>query len=190
MVERAKSLFLAAMPAVFVVLWSTGFIGAKLGLPYAEPLTFLALRFAVVLAILAPFAVLTRTRWPRNLAEVGHIALVGLLVHGIYLGGVFAAIDRGLPAGLSALIVSLQPLVTAVLIGPMVGERVSPRQWCGFALGLLGVILVLSEKLAGGGASMFQGFDLWAPILCLVALASISLGTLYQKRFATHVDAN
>ncbi len=186
--ERLKPLLIAAMPAVFVVLWSTGFIGAKLGLPHAEPFTFLALRFAIAVAILLPFALLAGTQWP-GLRAGGHVAVVGLLVHASYLGGVFAAIDRGLPAGVAALIVAMQPLITAVLIGPMVGERVRPRQWLGFALGLAGVLLVLSEKLAGSAVDrLFEGFDLAAVGLCFLALVAISLGTLYQKRHVAHVD--
>ncbi|MDX1711510.1 MAG: DMT family transporter [Rhodovibrionaceae bacterium] len=188
---QLKSLGLAATPWVFVLLWSTGFIGAKLGLPHAEPFTFLALRFALVLALMVPIALWRHARWPTRAAEYGHLAVVGLLVHGVYLGGVFAAIDRGMPAGLAALLVALQPLITAVLIGPIVGDRVTGRQWLGFALGLGGVALVFAEKLApesGSVTGVFTGFGLDALAFGLAAPVAIAVGTLYQKRFATHVD--
>lgn len=176
------------IPVFFVGLWSTGFIGAKLGLPYAEPFTFLTLRFLIVLAILVPWAVAVGVRWPTP-RVAGHMAVTGLLVHGAYLGGVFAAIDRGLPAGLAALIVGLQPLVTAALVGPLLGERVSPRQWFGILLGLFGVVLVVSEKIDWADpAVLFAGFDGWAMVLVLLALAGITLGTLYQKRFGGGQD--
>lgn len=176
------------IPIVFVGLWSTGFIGAKLGLPYAEPFTFLTLRFLIVLAILVPWAMAVRVRWPRP-REAAHMAVTGLLVHGAYLGGVFAAIDRGLPAGLAALIVGLQPLVTAALVGPLLGERVSLRQWGGVVLGLVGVVLVLSEKIAWADpVALFAGFDGWAMVLVIGALAGITFGTLYQKRFGGGQD--
>lgn len=176
------------VPIVFVGLWSTGFIGAKLGLPYAEPFTFLTLRFLIVLAILVPWALAVGVRWPGG-REAGHMAMTGLLVHGAYLGGVFAAIDRGLPAGLAALIVGLQPLVTAALVGPLLGERVSPRQWIGILLGLIGVVLVVSEKIDWADpAVLFAGFDGWAMVLVVLALGGITLGTLYQKRFGGGQD--
>src|SRR5262245_33029647 len=123
----------AAAPAVFVILWSTGFIAAKAGLPYVEPMTFLAIRFAVVVALMLPVALVVRASWP-GATMAGHIAVVGLLMHGCYLGGVFASIHHGLPAGLSALIVGLQPVLTATVVGPLLGERVSPRQWLGLVM--------------------------------------------------------
>ncbi|GAB4182121.1 MAG: DMT family transporter [Thalassobaculales bacterium] len=182
-----RSLSLALLPGTFVVLWSTGFLGARLGLPHAEPFTFLAVRFALVVALLAPLALLLRTPWPSRRA-LPHLAVVGVLLHGLYLGGVFAAIARGVPAGLTALIVGLQPLVTAAVVGPLLGESVSRRQWCGLLLGFAGVLLVLSEKLAPAGGSLFDGFDLWGIWLCVVALAGITAGTLYQKRFCAEMD--
>src|SRR5262249_7370776 len=124
----------AVAPALFVFLWSTGFIGAKLGLPYAEPLTFLAVRFAVVIVALLVAALLVRAAWPRGMMIV-HLAVVGLLMHCLYLGGVFSAIHHGLPAGFAALIVGLQPILIAAVVGPFLGERVSLQQWLGFVLG-------------------------------------------------------
>ncbi|WP_084536343.1 DMT family transporter [Azospirillum halopraeferens] len=178
----AGAAWVAAMPGVFVVLWSTGFIGAKYGLPYAEPLTFLLTRMTLVAAVLAVVAVVMGAPWPRRPREAGHIALAGLLVHGVYLGGVFCAIARGVPAGVTAVIVGLQPLLTAALAGWLLGERVSPRQWGGLLLGLGGVVLVVGDKL-----SLDHG-HLTGIGLALAALVGITLGTVYQKRHCTGMD--
>ena len=135
------------MPGVFVFLWSTGFIGAKLGLPHAPPLTFLTLRYALVAALLVGVAVVARAPWPRSAVEARHYAVAGLLVHGLYLGGVFVGISLGVEAGVSALIVGVQPLLVAAFAGVALGERVTGRQWLGLALGLLGVAMILARKL-------------------------------------------
>ncbi|MEQ5801072.1 DMT family transporter [Halomonas sp. H10-9-1] len=177
-------LWLAAMPLLFVVLWSTGFIGAKFGLPYAEPFTFLFIRSALTLALLAPLAHWLSGEWPRDSRLWGHIAVSGLLVHGAYLGGVFYGIYLGMPAGLASLLVGLQPLLTAGLAGPLLGERLTTRQWLGLMLGLVGVALVLGGKL-DPGEGLFQGFGLGALGAVLVALLGITGGTLYQKRHCT-----
>lgn len=167
----------ALMPAVFVFLWSTGFIGAKLGLPWAEPMTFLAIRFALVSVLLLGLVLVMRARWPDSWADIGHISVAGLLLHGVYLGGVFASIDQGVDAGVAALIVSSQPLLTAVLAGPVLGERVTGRQWAGFLLGFCGVTLVVWQKLGQGiGTPLGMG-------LSVLALIGITAGTLYQKRY-------
>lgn len=168
-------------PALFVVLWSTGFVAAKAGLPYAEPMTFLALRFAIVCALMAPAAFLLRAAWPGPRAAI-HVAIVGVLMHGAYLGGVFASIHHGLPAGVSALIVGLQPVLTACVVAPLLGERVAGARWVGLALGFAGVVLVLYEKLA------FEGVTLFAAGLSFLALLGITAGTIYQKRFCGAVD--
>ena len=170
-----------AAPGVFVVLWSSGFVGAKLGLAYAEPLTFLSLRMAGVLVALGVIIALTRPKWP-NAAGVMHSALTGLMVHGLYLGGVFVAIEHGLSAGLAALIVSLQPVLTSTLANRWLGERVVARQWLGLVLGLVGVYLVLYERTAAGNATPLA----W--IAVTVALIGITVGTLYQKRFGGGMD--
>ena len=167
---------------MFVLLWSTGFIGAKLGLPDAEPLTFLLLRFAIVCLLLLMLVLGLRRPWPSGGAQISHIALAGILLHGGYLGGVFSAIHRGMPAGLVALIVGMQPLLTALLGGRLLGERVGARQWTGLLLGFAGVALVLSGKLALAGLSS-AGL-----LLALLALVSITAGTLYQKRYCGHMD--
>lgn len=182
-IARAN-LLVAAMPAVFVLLWSTGFIGAKFGLPFAEPFTFLLIRFAALVVVLVPAALLLRASWPKTPVEGAHIAVTGLLVHGGYLGGVFSAINLGLSAGVAALIVGLQPLLTAVVVGPLLGERVSYRQWMGFILGLGGVALVIGEKLLAVEVS----FSWPGAVLAVGALVAITAGTVYQKRFCTGMD--
>lgn len=179
---KARSLFIAAMPGLFVLLWSTGFIGAKFGLPFAEPLTFLALRFALVAALLTAVSLVARAPWPSDPATLGHLMVAGVLVHGVYLGGVFASIHQGVPAGVSALIVGLQPLLTAALAGPLLGERVRPVQWLGLLLGLAGIALVVSNKLGLGLGSPF------AMGLSGLALLGMTAGTLYQKRFGGAMD--
>jgi drug/metabolite transporter (DMT)-like permease len=169
-------------PSFFVILWSTGFIGAKLGLPYVGPMTFLALRFALVAAFMTPVALLSGTVWPQDAKTIGHVALVGILMQFLFLGGVFVGIAHGVPAGTSALIVGIQPLLTAALAALALGERVRPRQWAGLGLGLLGVLLVVAnpamlepERLRGAGFTV-------------LALMGITIGTLYQKRYAVGVD--
>ncbi|HWR87325.1 MAG TPA: DMT family transporter [Acidiferrobacterales bacterium] len=174
--------WIAIMPAIFVVLWSTGFVGAKYGLPYAEPFTFLLWRFMIVALLLLLAAFALRAPWPATRAEFGHIAVAGVLVHASYLGGVFSAIHHGVSAGEVALIAGLQPVLTAAVAGPVLGERVSARQWAGFVLGFVGVVLVVSNRLDPGGAGMV-GY-----LAAFLALAGITAGTLYQKRFCSHMD--
>src|SRR5579863_6873003 len=180
--ERLPRWTIVAMPSVFVVLWSTGFIGAKFGVPYAGPATFLTLRFVIVATILGAVALLTRAPWPRRGAELCHVIVAGLLLQGVYLGGVFAAIAQGVEAGVSALIVGVQPLLTAALAGVFLGERVTARQWSGLALGLVGVALVVANKI-GGAAGTPLGYG-----LAVLALFGITVGTVYQKRFCSTVD--
>lgn len=169
------------VPALFVLLWSTGFVVAKLGMPSAESATFLVVRFAIVVPLLVLLALVLRARWPGP-RLAAHAAVVGVLMHVVYLGGVFAAIEKGVPAGVAAVIVGLQPLLTATVVGPVLGERVKRIQWIGLLLGLAGVVLVLREKLALGQGSTF-GYG-----LCFAALAGITIGTVYQKRFCTGID--
>lgn len=175
----------AAMPLLFVVLWSTGFIGGKLGLPYAEPLTFLSIRYALVLALMIPLVLLTRAPWPRDPHQYLHIAVSGLLVHALYLGGVFSAIGAGLPAGIAALVVGMQPLLTALGAGWLLGERVVGRQWLGLAMGFGGVVLVVTGQRGAAGFDAPLGTML---LPALLALAGITAGTLYQKRFCPTFD--
>lgn len=177
-VQRAAWIF----PGLFVVLWSTGFIGAKLGLPYAEPATFLEIRFLAVLAILLPLCWLVRAPWPRTLAEFWHMAFAGALIQGGYLGGVFLSLANGMPAGVSSLITALQPILAAVLSGWLLGERTNARQWLGLVLGIAGVALVVREKW------VLEGVGFGATSLSVLALASISLGAIWQKRYCARVD--
>jgi drug/metabolite transporter (DMT)-like permease len=176
--------FAPFIPLLFVVLWSTGFIGAKLGLPDCEPLTLLSLRYAAVLLLMGAFALFTRAPWPTSPAQWGHIGVSGLLVHAIYLGGVFTAIRLGLPAGVTALVVGLQPVLTAFGAGLFLRERVRATQWAGLALGLAGVVLVVAHKVAGSGGP--AAATLLVP--AVVALVGITAGTLYQKRFCPSFD--
>ena len=175
--ERGSFLTLGTVAApLFVVLWSTGFIGAKYGLPYAEPLTFLSVRFALAAVALIVWTVLARSPWP-TVTQAAHLALVGILLHGAYLGGVFVAISLGTEAAVSALIVSMQPILTAFLARWVLGETMTRMQWAGLGLGIVGVALVVAEKLS---AELGNTSGL---VLCLMALLSISVATLYQKRF-------
>ncbi len=169
-------------PLLFVFLWSTGFIGAKYGLPYAEPLSFLFVRYLAVIALMTAIALLTRAPWPKAPMQWVHIGVSGLLVHAVYLGGVFIAIKQGLPAGITALVVGMQPLLTALGAGWLLGERVVGRQWLGLALGFVGVALVVSGKF-GDTAALGP---MLVPALC--ALLGITVGTLYQKRFCARFD--
>lgn len=180
------SLAQRVMPLLFVLLWSTGFVGAKFGLPYAEPLTFLATRYVFVIVLMVMLAVAMRAPWPKSPRDALHIGITGILVQALYLGGVFVAIHRGLPAGITALVVGMQPLLTALGAGFLLGERVSIRQWGGLALGFFGVSLVVSNKIAVDGMSPDALGTMLAP--ALLALIGITVGTLYQKRFCPRFD--
>jgi drug/metabolite transporter (DMT)-like permease len=167
-------------PALFVLLWSTGFVGAKYGLPYAPPFTFLALRLAVAAALLAVLAAGLRSARMAAPVQYGRAAVVGLLLHAGYLGGVFFGISRGVPAGVSAVIVSLQPVLTAVLAARVLGERPTARQWLGLVLGVAGVALVVGPGVVEAGSA--EPLPPAGLLACLVALVSGTLGTVYQKR--------
>lgn len=174
--------WLIAAPALFVLMWSTGFIGSRYGIPYAEPFTLTVLRMLVVAAILGAIAFATRAPWPRRMAEVGHIAVAGLLVHATYLSGVLYAIKLQLPLGFVAMIAGLQPVVTAVFAHWLLNERLNACQWLGMALGLAGVALVIASKYSLGSGN-------WAGLgAAAVALGGITAGTLYQKRFCAQMD--
>jgi drug/metabolite transporter (DMT)-like permease len=167
-------------PALFVLLWSTGFVGAKYGLPYAPPFTFLALRLALAAVLLALVAAALRSARMPERVQYGRASVAGLLLHAGYLGGVFYAISLGVPAGVAAVVVSLQPVLTAVLASRVLGERPTSRQWVGLVLGLTGVALVVGPGiLAAGSAEPLPTVGL---IACVVALISGTLGTVWQKR--------
>ena len=180
------SLLTRLTPLLFVLLWSTGFIGAKYGLPYAEPLTFLVSRYVLVIVLMSVLALAMRAPWPASPREALHIGVTGLLVQALYLGGVFMSIHRGLPAGISALVVGMQPLLTAALAGALLGERVSARQWAGLALGFGGVALVVGSKASVDGVDGDALVHMLIP--ALAALLGITAGTLYQKRFCPRFD--
>ncbi|MBB3064053.1 DMT family transporter [Limibacillus halophilus] len=186
--ERTKRILGLTAPGLFVLLWSTGFIGAKLGVPYAEPMTFLTLRFVAAGTLLTLLALATGAPWPSSWKALGHIAVVGLLLQAVYLGGVFVAVSRGMPAGPSALIVSLQPLTVALLAGLTLGERVSRRQWLGFVLGVIGVFLVVVEKIDPASLPDQEGFGFVEVGLCALSLLAITASTIYQKRFGMAAD--
>ncbi len=169
-------------PGLFVLLWSTGFVGATLGLPYAEPFTFLAHRFAILAVLLSVFGLIWRASWPKTWTEAGHLAIVGLLIHGSYLGGVFWAISHGVQGAVAALIVGVQPVLTAVAAGPYLGEKVSLRQWVGLLIGFGGVALVVGDEFIVDGGSP-AGI-----VACIISLVGITAGTLYQKRHAQGMD--
>lgn len=180
----SKPILATIAPGLFVLLWSTGFIGSKLGAPYADPFVFLSLRYIAVLPFLLLIAVVARTRWPSNPAAIGHCIVTGMLVHGIYLGGVFWAIDRGMPAGASALMVGLQPVLTALAAGWLLRERIGPRHWAGMGVGSIGLVLILGPKLGLDGS----GITLATIGAMAAAVLAMSLGTVYQKRFVPVTD--
>lgn len=172
----------AASAALFLFFWASGFVAAKYGFPYAEPFTFLALRFALAVAILVPLALIWRVRWPVGRGARGHVVIAGLLVQSTYLVGVYYGIYLGLSTGVMALIVGLQPLITGALAAPLLGERVTQRQWIGLVLGFAGLGMVVWDKAdPGGGAAV-------ALVFAVLGLAGITLGTIYQKRFCAGVD--
>ena len=152
-----EQLLVAIAPSLFVVLWASGFIAAKFGLPYVEPLTFLTLRMTGVVILLGAIIVFTRPKWPDPVGFV-RSCLTGFMVHGLYLGGVFVSIENGLSAGVIALLVSLQPVLTSTIANRWLGERVVPRQWLGLALGLAGVYLIVRENVAAGEAKPLAWF--------------------------------
>ena len=180
--EDQSHLLALFAPGAFVLLWSTGFVFAKMALPYAETMTLLTVRFLIAVGLLLFISVLWRARWPKSIRQTLHIAVAGILLHATYLGGVFAAIERGLEAGVAALIVGIQPLLVAFVAGIFLKEQVSIRQWFGLILGVSGVILVVWSKLQDGlGTTLGVG-------IAVVALLGISIGTIYQKRFCGEMD--
>ena len=178
----ARSVLVAAVPVIFVLLWGTGFIGAKYINPYTEPLTFLAIRFAIAAAALTLLAIALGAPWPATWREGGHITVAGLLLHGIYLGGVFSAVAEGVSTGVSALVVGLQPLLTAGLVGRLLGEKISAAGWVGLAIGFVGVGMVVWERVSVGAAT---GAGL---ALAFIGLFGITAGALYQKKFCAALD--
>ena len=176
---------LRAMPVVFVLIWSTGFIVARYGMPYAPPFKFLAIRYGLSIVCFLAWVWLARVRWPADGRQWLHLVVTGVLMHALYLGGVWAAVKAGMGSGLSALIVGLQPVLTAVWLSST-GARVGKRQWLGLAFGFAGLVLVVSRKFGQGDAS--DHADLLSLSCAVAALLSITAGTLYQKRFVAPCD--
>lgn len=174
--------FIAAAPALFVLLWSTGFIGSRYGVPYAEPFTLTSLRMAIVVALLLAVSFMFRAPWPRDWKSAAHMAVAGLLVHATYLSGVLYAIKLQLPLGFIALIAGLQPILTALLSRMLLSERLHKIQWLGMLLGFIGVLLVVASKFVVGDVRT------GALIAATIAMIGITLGTLYQKRFCQDMD--
>ncbi|RQO58356.1 EamA family transporter [Variovorax sp. KBW07] len=174
--------WLRAMPGIFVLIWSTGFIVARYGMPYAPPLKFLAVRYALSLVCFGIWVALARVAWPKERVQWGHLAVTGVLMQAGYLGGVWAAVHAGMGAGLVALLVGIQPVLTAVWMS-FNGGRIAGRQWAGLALGFAGLVLVVSRKLGQG-----TEVNLLTMGLAVMALLSITAGTLYQKRFVAPCD--
>jgi drug/metabolite transporter (DMT)-like permease len=179
--ESRQDALARAMPAVFVLIWSTGFIVARFGMPHAPPMKFLAWRYFFSVGCFVAWAALARATWPGDRRQVGHLAVTGILMHAGYLGGVWAAVRLGMGAGLAALLVGLQPVLTAAWVSSR-GGAVAARQWAGLALGLVGLALVVWQKLGHGEVNPLN-FS-----LALIALVSITAGTLYQKRFVAPCD--
>lgn len=180
MSKDLEKLAARAAPAIFVVLWSTGFIATKYVLNNAEPLSYLTIRMAVVVAMMAIIVVVAKPSWPDR-AGIFHSVVAGILVHGFYLGGTAVAIAHTIPAGLSALIPGLQPILTSTLANRWLGERVVAVQWTGLVLGLAGVVLILHDRPMSGEAG-------WGWLASGVSLVSITLGTLYQRRYCNKID--
>jgi len=184
----ADSVFVRAMPVVFVLIWATGFIVAKFGLPYAPPLSFLSLRYALSIFCFLVWCVIARAVWPRSGAQWAHLAVTGILMHAGYLGGVWIAVKAGMGSGLAALIVGLQPVLTALWMSSVGASNdgkssVTARQWLGLLLGLGGLLLVVARKFGAG--TEVTALTLLAEV---VALLCITAGTLYQKRFVRSAD--
>lgn len=175
-----------AMPAVFVLIWSTGFIVARYGMPHSPPMKFLAVRYALSILCFLPWIYYAKVAWPKGRSQWLHLGVSGLLMHAGYLGGVWAAVKNGMGAGLVALLVGLQPVLTAIWLSAVGGSqaRVSGRQWLGLILGFTGLVMVVSRKFGQGGEA-----NALTLALALGALLCITIGTLYQKRFVQPCDA-
>ena len=185
MISRAQDAALVrAMPLVFVLIWSTGFIVARYGMPYAPPMKFLAVRYALSILCFLPWIVLARVAWPKTRAQWLHLSVTGIFMHAGYLGGVWAAVKAGMGSGLSALIVGLQPVLTAVWLSATGSQHhVTRRQWAGLILGFAGLVLVVSRKFGSGMEADWLNLS-----FAVFALFSITIGTLYQKRFVAPCD--
>lgn len=177
------ALLRSVAPPLFVLIWSTGFVVARLVKPYTEPLTFLCMRYVLSACVFAAAALIARAPWPIGLRGWRNAAVSGLLIQAAYLGSVFWAVRHGLPAGIAALIAGLQPLLTAALAGPLLAEVVDRRRWTGIATGFVGAVLVLAPQLG-----LASGIPPIPAAVCIGGMASITLGTIWQKRTAGAAD--
>ncbi len=170
-----------SMPLLFIILWSSGYIGGAVGLEYAEPFTMTLFRFGSAAVILLTIAVLLKAPWPKGMQLI-HVSVVGLLIQAMQFGGLYSGMNLGVPAGVSALIVGTMPILTALGAGLFLGETVTGKQWSGLLLGVCGVALVVSEGLS------FSSIDPMGYLFVVVALIGITSGTLYQKKFCQAMD--
>lgn len=174
--------WIAAMPVVFVLLWSTGFHAGKVGVADADPFTLLFIRFGLVAAFMGALSILVQAPWPADWRLALHVALAGILLHAVYIGGVFAAFEHGMSTGVVAIIAGLQPPLTALIARPLLGEKLRPLQWVGIVLGFIGVVLVVARRVSFGAS------DEAAFYFAFAGLLGITLGTLHQKRFCAAMD--
>ncbi len=178
----SPNLFQTVAPGLFVLLWATGFLTARFGIPYANAMTLLALRFSFAAVMMLVIAIVTRAVWPRSPRLILHLAVTGILLQAVYLGGCYAAIYAGIPAGMTALIAGFQPILTAALAGPLLQEHLAPRQWSGILLGFLGLVLVIWDKL------QLDLGHVWGLFFAILSLLGITGATFYQKLFVPKVD--
>lgn len=182
MTASTHATFVRAAPVIFVFLWSTGYVGGRFAIPYSDPLTFTSIRFAIVIALLAMIVIIGRRQIPLSMSMWGHLAVTGILIHAGFVGGVFIAIDLGVNISIAALIAGTQPLLTAIVVIPLLGETLTQRQWVGFVVGFLGLAMVVLKTMEIGALPLagFAG--------CVVGLCGITFGSLYQKRYVVGID--
>jgi drug/metabolite transporter (DMT)-like permease len=180
--QHTNAVLIRFAPVVMVLLWSTGFIGTKLSLYYGEPFTLLLWRCAITAAVMAVVGLLMKAPWPRDGKSIAMASLVGICIHGFFLSGSYLAVSQGVTTGIVALIVGVQPLLTAVAAGVFLGEQVTKRQWSGLFLGFIGVVMVISNKFSIG-TSEFNGTG-----FAVMSLFGMTIGTLIQKRYGSKID--
>lgn len=183
MIVRARHRWFDAFLAwYFVAIWGSGFLASKIGMLYAPPFTFLTTRFLFGIACMIPIVLVTHARWPSSRRELGHVIVAGLLMHAIHLGGSHYTQYLGVSAGITAVLLTVQPLLTALIASRWMGERLSPRQWLGIAVGFGGVVLVVWHKID------IREMTVGSLMAVIVALLAVTAGTLYQRVFCQHVD--
>jgi len=180
MTTSRRSFLHRSLPGVFIFIWASGFVAAKYGLPYAEPLTFLSMRYLGVVILMLTLALVMRAPWPAR-QEWLPIAIAGVLMQAVYLGGIWCAVKLGMPAGMAALIANTQPILTAIM-GPIIGERIRGKQWLGLAFGIAGVGLVVANKIS------VVHLSLASVALAIMALLAMTSGTIYQKKTCPSFD--